>query len=137
MPKFVFQGVKTIQSDSGSEIILFSARATEILEWAGVPQRRLLADEETVGWQRPANTKRVDSIAKFLENPKNLIINPLLCAAQNLEMVTVEGIDGDGSGVLITIEVDTYSDLAIDDRIVADLIVACDAVDRALKANAP
>ncbi len=28
-------------------------------------------------------------------------------------------------------------DLAIDDRIVADLIVACDAVDRALKANAP
>jgi hypothetical protein len=68
----------------GVQLVLFSAPATEIDEWAGVPQKKRTSDDaETTGFQRDENEKRVDELVSFMRDPHNVIQNPLLCATQS------------------------------------------------------
>ena len=49
---------------SGShDVVLTVAPADEIANWSGVPQRELTDGQETIGFQRTENPKRIDQIA--------------------------------------------------------------------------
>lgn len=78
------------QTDSSKPLVLFAARAVDIDRWAGVPQRRRLAGEETVGWQREENPARLKELAAFFTDRRNVVQNPLLCALQDTESVKFE-----------------------------------------------
>ena len=83
--KFKYAGVRSKQTGQGHWLVQFSARATEIEQWAGVPQKtRFLFDDgvaaETVGFQRGEDRERVRSLGKFLEVSENVVQNPLLCS---------------------------------------------------------
>ena len=91
--KLKYAGVRSKQTDQGHWLVQFSARATEIAEWAGVPQktRFLFEDDvagETVGFQRGEDRERVRSLGRFLEVSENVVQNPLLCSLRTeLEFV--------------------------------------------------
>ena len=91
--RFKYAGVRSKQTEQGDWLVQFSARATEIAQWAGVPQKtRFLFDDgvaaETVGFQRGEDQARVESLGKFLEVSENVVQNPLLCSLRKkLEFV--------------------------------------------------
>lgn len=68
------------QSEDSSQLILFSAPATEIEKWVGIPQRVSINTIETAGFQRTVSKTRENALRKFFSDPKNVIQNPLLCA---------------------------------------------------------
>lgn len=70
---------------AGAEVVLFAAPADEIDSWAGVPQRELLDHQETIGFQREENPRRLRQLSKFFSNPANVSQNPLLCAQRSPE----------------------------------------------------
>ncbi len=81
---FKYQAIRTKQTETGSYLILFSAPATQINEWAGVPQKTIWGDgNETVGFQRSENPKRRDDLVSFFSDDNNIIQNPLLCATRD------------------------------------------------------
>ncbi|MEU1119940.1 MULTISPECIES: hypothetical protein [unclassified Streptomyces] len=71
------------ESGNSKPLLLFSAKATEIDRWVGVPQRRRLSDSETVGWQREENIARLRELAQFFSDERNVVQNPLLGALQD------------------------------------------------------
>ncbi|MBB5871897.1 hypothetical protein F4553_005276 [Allocatelliglobosispora scoriae] len=83
MAEFRYQAYRMHQTDTGKPLVLFTAPATDIEQWAGVPQRRRLDDRETFGFQREVKDSRVDEIAAFFRNPRNVVQNPLLAAIQS------------------------------------------------------
>jgi hypothetical protein len=85
-----YDAILVKQNDGGSDLIMFSAPANEITTWAGVPSKKIVSDNETSGFQRVHNDKRVNALAKFYSEPKNTIQNPLLCASNNFEWAKVE-----------------------------------------------
>lgn len=91
--KFKYAGVRSKQTNQGNWLVQFSARATEIAQWAGVPQKTkfLFEDDvaaETVGFQRGEDRERVRSLGRFLEVSENVVQNPLLCSLRTeLEFV--------------------------------------------------
>jgi hypothetical protein len=70
------------QTIDSKPLVLFSAPATDIAAWVGVPQRGRLDGGETVGFQRQENPARVKELANFFTEPRNVVQNPLLCALQ-------------------------------------------------------
>jgi hypothetical protein len=84
-PAFTLQ-----QTPESKPLAMFAARATQIDEWVGVPQRRRLADEETVGWQREENEERLKELVAFFSDGRNVVQNPLLCALQDAGAVRFE-----------------------------------------------
>lgn len=82
MEKFKYKAVRIKQTNSGNWLILFAASAIEIDMWAGVPQKKKVGDtgQETTGFQREENKKRIKEISDFYRNEQNIIQNPLLCA---------------------------------------------------------
>ncbi|MEU7049527.1 hypothetical protein [Streptomyces eurythermus] len=88
-PAYVLQ-----ETEGSKKLLLFSANAVEIDRWVGVPQKRRLAGEETVGWQREENQGRLKELAKFFSDDRNVIQNPLLCALQDSEAVVFEPLAG-------------------------------------------
>lgn len=81
MPNFRYKAVRIRQTETGDYLVLFAAPATEIDLWVGVPQKKELSDqEETTGFQREENEKRIKELGKFYNNERNIIQNPLLCA---------------------------------------------------------
>ncbi|MCO5996276.1 ParB N-terminal domain-containing protein [Actinoallomurus rhizosphaericola] len=82
------------ETESSKPLLLFAANALEISEWAGIPQRRRLSGEETVGWQREENPGRLRELAKFFDDGSNVVQNPLLCALQDPQCVTFKPLDG-------------------------------------------
>ncbi len=73
---------------SGShDVVLTVAPADEIASWSGVPQRELTDGQETIGFQRTESPKRIDQIAAFFSDSRNVAQNPLLCAARSLDSV--------------------------------------------------
>lgn len=68
------------QSESSSQLVLFSAPATDIDTWVGIPQRLSINTAETAGFQRTVSKSRENALRKFFSDPKNVIQNPLLCA---------------------------------------------------------
>jgi len=84
MSSIEYPAIMMSQVDGGRKVVFFSAPATEIESWAGIPQKKGgVKDAETVGFQRDENQKRIDSIVSFLRDPRNIIQNPLLCATQS------------------------------------------------------
>ena len=79
-----YPALRCSQMKDGVQLVLFSAPATEIDEWAGVPQKKRTSDDaETTGFQRDENEKRIDDLVSFMRDPHNVIQNPLLCATQS------------------------------------------------------
>jgi hypothetical protein len=79
-----YPALRCSQLKNGVQLVLFSAPATDIDEWGGVPQKKRTSDDaETTGFQRDENEKRVDELVSFMRDPHNVIQNPLLCATQS------------------------------------------------------
>ncbi|MFB6930810.1 hypothetical protein ACFCXR_38220, partial [Streptomyces noursei] len=81
--KFEYPVYVSQETASSKPLLLFSAKATDIDRWVGVPQRRRLSDSETVGWQREENQGRLRELAKFFSEERNVVQNPLLGALQD------------------------------------------------------
>jgi hypothetical protein len=82
----MYRAVRIRQTESGKWLVLFAAPATEIDEWAGIPQKKKIGGEqETTGFQREENGKRIEELIKFYSDKNNIIQNPLLCATRQTE----------------------------------------------------
>ena len=81
---FVYRAIRIRQSTSEKRLVLFSAKAPDIEEWAGVPQKKRFGEEtESSGFQREQNKERVENLKSFYSEPENIIQNPLLCALRD------------------------------------------------------
>jgi hypothetical protein len=102
-PMFTFRypALKLQQTEESKPLVLFAASATEIEQWAGVPQRRRLSGEETVGWQREENPERLRELTRFFSDGRNVVQNPLLGAVQDGRSVRFEPAGNDGFGYLV------------------------------------
>ena len=80
---FKYSALLTRQVENGKFLALFSAPATDIIEWGGIPQKKLFDDgQESAGFQREESPGRLKDISAFLSEPANTIQNPLLCASR-------------------------------------------------------
>lgn len=97
MPKPIqYEALRVVQVQGGKPLILFSAPALEIERWAGVPQKKGgEGQEETVGFQRDEDARRVDAISEFLRDPANVVQNPLLCAVRTTSAGSIEFVPHD------------------------------------------
>ncbi|MEH1031934.1 hypothetical protein V6W11_29710 [Micromonospora profundi] len=95
MPEFRYPAYRTEQVEGGKSLILFSAPATDIGGWAGVPQRMRQESRENIGFQREKKNDRVRELASFLGDPRNVVQNPLLAAQQDADRVRFEALDPD------------------------------------------
>ena len=87
--QYSYQCIRFKQTTSNKWLVQFAARAAEIDVWAGVPQKRRFEfggemAGETVGFQRQEDSKRVEKLCEFYENPENIIQNPLLCSLREI-----------------------------------------------------
>lgn len=82
MKKYEYRAVRVRQTPLGPWMVLFSAPATQINIWAGVPQKRQFGERETTGFQREVNDNRLKSLRSFYADPANVVQNPLLCASK-------------------------------------------------------
>jgi len=88
--EYRYKALRIKQTNSDKLLVLFSAPATEIDVWAGVPQKkRFGTGEETVGFQREENSKRVESLGEFCTNDENIIQNPLLCSTRRIPTIAL------------------------------------------------
>jgi len=85
-----YKAVRIRQTNSGDWLVLFAASAIEIDMWAGVPQKKKIGTQETTGFQREENKKRIKEITDFYRNEKNIIQNPLLCALRQPDQANVK-----------------------------------------------
>lgn len=87
--EYRYKALRIKQTSSDKMIVFFAAPATEIDEWAGVPQKkRFGTGEETVGFQREENAKRIENLGDFCANDENIIQNPLLCSTRRIPVAT-------------------------------------------------
>jgi hypothetical protein len=79
-----YKAIRIRQTDAGGYLVLFAAPATEIDTWAGIPQKKEIGgSQETTGFQREEDKKRIKELVKFYSNKNNVIQNPLLCATRH------------------------------------------------------
>ncbi|MFF7756923.1 ParB N-terminal domain-containing protein [Streptomyces griseorubiginosus] len=110
--------VYVVEEARGSQrLLLFSANATEIDRWVGVPQRRRLAGEETVGWQREEDASRLRELSQFFSDSRNVVQNPLLCALQDSKAITFEQDPDRPHFGCLTVRVDSSHDVALLDSL--------------------
>jgi len=87
---FRYIAIKTKQTNQDKWLTMFAAPAAEIDDWAGVPQKkRFGTGEETAGFQREENHKRIKSLSDFYLNEENVIQNPLLCSLRDIPGASV------------------------------------------------
>jgi hypothetical protein len=97
------------QIDGGPEIAMFAAPAFDIARWAGIPQRRRFeGGVETAGFQREGKPARIRELARFMNEPANVIQNPLLAAVQKAESIRLVDRQADGS-CFVEIGAEDYS----------------------------
>lgn len=105
-----------VQQSSGSKnILLFSAPATEIDNWIGIPQRLSLSGAETAGFQRTVSPAREAALRKFFAEPNNVVQNPLLCAIRQAPGVKVThkpSADDPRMG-LVTVELEDFDSMTL------------------------
>ncbi|PMS10517.1 hypothetical protein FNF07_13180 [Trinickia caryophylli] len=83
MRRYRYPALMTVQGSGVKPLIVFSAPAAEIEAWAGVPQKkRFGVSQESVGFQREQNSKRIAALKKFFQDSENVVQNPLLCASR-------------------------------------------------------
>lgn len=110
---YAYDAYRLTQTPDGTPLVLFAAPAVEIDQWVGIPQRSRLDGEETVGFQREENASRVDELAKFFKDDRNVVQNPLLAALQvPAQLKFTEEQPGSSFGKL-TIICDNYSELPL------------------------
>ena len=86
-----YRAVRIRQTDAGGWLILFAAPATEIDDWAGIPQKKEIGGtQETTGFQREEDKKRIKELVNFYSNDNNIIQNPLLCATRQTNRDVVQ-----------------------------------------------
>ncbi|GAB40094.1 hypothetical protein GOSPT_088_00080 [Gordonia sputi NBRC 100414] len=85
---YQYPAYEMVQVAGSKPLVLFGAPATDISEWAGIPQRGRLDDSETAGFQREENPNRVRELSEFFADSANVVQNPLLCATQDSSAVT-------------------------------------------------
>lgn len=85
-----YRAVRIRQTDSEEWLILFAAPSTEIYQWAGIPQKKAIGSQETTGFQREEDKKRIKDLVEFYSNKNNIIQNPLLCATRQTNQGVVE-----------------------------------------------
>lgn len=90
MSTFEYDAVRIRQTAQGPWIVFFAAPAIEIDRWSGVPQKRELGTQETTGFQRQVNVKRLESLNKFYTDNANTVQNALLGATRKSENAKVE-----------------------------------------------
>lgn len=120
MAERTYHAIKTVQVKGGHAVLLFSAPATDIDEWSGVPQKKGSSNEtETTGFQRDENKKRIESLVAFMKDHRNVIQNPLLCATQTdicgkVTFEPTEDIPGEATQVgTVRIECDDFTNLSL------------------------
>lgn len=120
--KFRYPALLNKQGAAAKPIVMFSAPAVEIEAWAGIPQKKQFGDsDESLGFQREQNDKRIASLKKFFQDPQNVIQNPLLCSARvkDVQQLNFVPSSGDGSGESqfghIEIEVEDFGQLPFQD----------------------
>lgn len=116
MEKMVFEydAIRIIQTNSSKPLILFGAKASDIEQWAGIPQKKTLnpGSAETTGFQRTESASRLKQLSSFYQNKENVVQNNLICSLRKLEGCKVEFIPRQDSSItgLIRIEFpDFYS----------------------------
>src|SRR3712207_6311439 len=80
--RYEYPAIMVRQGSGAPPIVLLSASAVEIDRWVGVPQKTRILEGETIGFQRDVSESRIQQIAKFYSDPRNVIHNPLLCAVR-------------------------------------------------------
>ncbi|MFI9366629.1 hypothetical protein ACIG5E_37105 [Kitasatospora sp. NPDC053057] len=78
-----YRAISFQQASESKDVVLFAAPATEIWKWSGIPQRELLDNKETIGFQREENPKRIEKLKHFYGDARNIVQNPLLCAKRD------------------------------------------------------
>lgn len=119
---FTYRAIRLRQSTSERRIVLFNAKAPDIEQWAGVPQKKRFGESsESTGFQREQNAVRVRNLEAFYSQPDNIIQNPLLCALRDAPPSIVE-FQADASqndpntetGTL-TIDLTLFADMSLED----------------------
>jgi hypothetical protein len=112
---FQYPCVQVQQSTSAKNILLFSASATEIDRWIGIPQRLNLSGAETAGFQRTVSPARETALRKFFAEPNNVIQNPLLCAVRQAPGIKVSYKPGDADPRLgvVTVELEDFESMTL------------------------
>lgn len=127
--EYTYPAIRLFQTSSSKPILIMAAPAYEIDVWAGVPQRRRLAGEETVGWQREVNPSRLNELTKFFRDKHNVVQNPLLCALQDPGAVQFRSDTADSHFGEVVIKTADYASLS--------LLEVLKLVRDALRARAP
>jgi hypothetical protein len=84
-----YRALRIRQTQSGNWLVLFGAPATEIIKWSGIPQKKVIGSQETTGFQRDENPKRINQLEGFYGDSRNIIQNPLLCSLRKTESSSV------------------------------------------------
>lgn len=89
---FEYDAIQVIQTENSKPLILFGAKASEIEQWAGIPQKKTLnpGSAETTGFQRTENQTRLRQLSNFYQNKENVVQNNLICSLRKLEGCKVE-----------------------------------------------
>jgi hypothetical protein len=85
-----YRAVRIRQTSADGWLILFAAPSTEIYQWAGIPQKKEIGSQETTGFQREEDKKRIKDLVDFYSNDSNIIQNPLLCATRHTNQGIVD-----------------------------------------------
>lgn len=121
--QYRYTAIQTKQTPSNKLFVQFSAPATEIDRWAGVPQKKRFGVDsggESVGFQREENKKRVENLGEFCSDDENIIQNPLLCSTRRLSFADATFLANEGenesvqSGTLI-INIPEYDSYSMED----------------------
>ena len=106
-----YDAFRTQQTPDSKPLILLSAPAVEIDQWAGVPQRRRLAEEETAGFQREEDPSRIRELTQFYSDSNNVVQNPLLGALQDEARVEFKELEPNSPFGSLRITYEDYSAL--------------------------
>ncbi|WP_298400853.1 hypothetical protein [Janthinobacterium sp.] len=117
--KYRYPALLSSQGSGAKPVVLFSAPAVEIEAWAGIPQKKQFgSSDESLGFQREQNSKRIASLKKFFQDPQNVIQNPLLCSTrvndpQQINFVASKnGVFGNSQFGHIEIQVEKFEELS-------------------------
>lgn len=117
--KFSYKALSAEQITGGKKIVTFSAPATDINLWGGIPQKKKFdLGEESAGFQREESPTRLKNIAEFLKNPTNTVQNSLLCSVRESEncsfmFVPLESEDGNNTLGHFEIEMPDFSSMSL------------------------
>src|SRR2546423_2499701 len=112
---YTYDAYRSTQTPEGKPLILFAAPAVQIEHWAGIPQRGRLDGQETIGFQREQRTSRVNELAKFFTEHRNVVQNPLLAALQDEVHVKFTPLSEDSPFGQLEITCEDYASLPIVD----------------------